>query len=514
MSDAGAADLPAVILVVDDTEANRYAIVRHLTAGGFRVEEAASGTAGLQSASSVLPDLIVLDIRLPDMSGLEVTRRIRANERTADIPILHISASFTDAASRARGLDNGADGYLTHPVDPPVMLATVRALLCARDAEREALRRARQWHATFDAIGEGVCITDAGGRIRRCNRAFHELTGLREGGPDGAPPLSELVPGIESIPEPPFIRMAGGGRDSRVEVGGRWLHVSMVPVAGDAGEADGAVCVLTDLTRERQVDERVRQALQLESTGRLAGGVAHEVNNMMTAILAHTEFALRALVNVDLVRMELEGIHKAATRSAKVARQLLTFSRRQVIQPRVVDVHVLLRDMYDMMHRHLGADRELRFELGAEVPWVVVDPLGLEQILTNLVLNARDAMPHGGTLDVRTANVQLDATMVGRYPEIDVRQGPYVEIAVSDTGYGMGPETLGRIFEPFFTTKEVGKGTGLGLAMVYGMVKQSDGYIWVASEPGQGATFTVQLPQVEPATARARLESSRTSPWC
>jgi two-component system, cell cycle sensor histidine kinase and response regulator CckA len=123
-------------------------------------------------------------------------------------------------------------------------------------------------------------------------------------------------------------------------------------------------------------------------------------------------------------------------------------------------------------------------------------------------------MPHGGTLDVRTANVQLDATMVGRYPEIDVRQGPYVEIAVSDTGYGMGPETLGRIFEPFFTTKEVGKGTGLGLATVYGMVKQSDGYIWVASEPGQGATFTVQLPQVEPATARARLESSRTSPWC
>ena len=486
----------AQLLVVDDTEANRYAVARHLRANGFEVREAATGREALVEVERDIPDMVVLDIRLPDISGLELARRLRADPRTSGIPILHISASFTDSVSLARGLDNGADGYLTHPVDPLVLLATIRGLFRARAAEREAFAMARDWRATFDAIGEGVCITDSAGLVTRCNRAFHDLVG---GPAEGSSYIADLLPGVVMLPHAPYVQLPGGGSAVRLEVGDRWLRVSSTPVAGEAGEEPGAVCVVTDITRERRADERARLAMQLESTGRLAGGVAHEINNMMTVILANAEFALRGLRGGDPVRADIESIHQAATRSAEVARQLLTFSRRQVVRPRVVDVHLLLHKSEGMIRRLLGAHLPLQLRLGATDTWVNVDPLGLEQVIINLALNARDAMPHGGELTISTSNVHLGDEMARRHPEIAIREGRYVQIAVQDTGLGMDRGTLDRIFEPFFTTKRVGEGTGLGLATVFGMVKQSDGYIWADSEVGRGSVFTIQLPQALPA---------------
>ena len=489
----------ARLLIVDDTEANRYAVARHLKANGFEVREAGTGSAALAEVERDLPDMVVLDIRLPDISGLEVARRLRSNPRTAGLPILHISASFTDSVSLARGLDNGADGYLTHPVDPLVLLATIRGLFRARAAEREAFAMARDWRATFDAIGEGVCVTDSTGLITRCNRAFLDLVGGRTG--EASSYLADLLPGVTMLPESPYVQLPGGASAARLEVGDRWLRVSSMPVTGGVGEEPGVVCVVTDITRERRADERARLAMQLESTGRLAGGVAHEINNMMTVILANAEFALRGLSPGDPVRSDIESIHQAAARSAEVARQLLTFSRRQVVRPRVVDVHLLLRKSEGMIRRLLGADRPLRLRLGATDTWVSVDPLGLEQVIINLALNARDAMPHGGELIIATSNVHLGDEMTRRHPEIAIRHGRYVQVAVQDTGLGMDRGTLDRIFEPFFTTKRVGEGTGLGLATVFGMVKQSDGYIWADSEVGHGSVFTIQLPQAVPAVA-------------
>ena len=489
----------ARLLIVDDTEANRYAVARHLKANGFEVREAGTGSAALAEVERDLPDMVVLDIRLPDISGLEVARRLRSNPRTAGLPILHISASFTDSVSLARGLDNGADGYLTHPVDPLVLLATIRGLFRARAAEREAFAMARDWRATFDAIGEGVCVTDSTGLITRCNRAFLDLVGGRTG--EASSYLADLLPGVTMLPESPYVQLPGGASAARLEVGDRWLRVSSMPVTGGVGEEPGVVCVVTDITRERRADERARLAMQLASTGRLAGGVAHEINNMMTVILANAEFALRGLSPGDPVRSDIESIHQAAARSAEVARQLLTFSRRQVVRPRVVDVHLLLRKSEGMIRRLLGADRPLRLRLGATDTWVSVDPLGLEQVIINLALNARDAMPHGGELIISTSNVHLGDEMTRRHPEIAIRHGRYVQVAVQDTGLGMDRGTLDRIFEPFFTTKRVGEGTGLGLATVFGMVKQSDGYIWADSEVGHGSVFTIQLPQAVPAVA-------------
>jgi PAS domain S-box-containing protein len=497
------------LLVVDDTEANRYAVARHLRANGFEVLEAATGQDAIDVAMTQQPDLMVLDIKLPDISGLEIARRLRNDRRTADIPILHLSASFTDSASRARGLDNGADGYLTHPVDPLVMLATIRSLLRAREAERRSFAAARDWSTTFDAIAEGVCITDADGRIRRCNRAFRELLGEGQDRTDGQR-FADLSTALAQSTRVAYALPQGRERSWRVEVGNLWLRVSSVPVRESSGELPSVVWVLTDLTQERRADEQARLALQLESTGRLAGGVAHEINNMMTVILASADFALQGLEPDHPSRDEISAIHQAASRSAEVARQLLTFSRRQVLKPRSVDCHALLGRLEGAVRRLLGADRTLHMELNAPRPWIVVDPLGMEQVVINLALNARDAMPQGGEVTIVTSNIQIGDDMVRHHPGIAIHSGPYVQIEVTDTGYGMDTATRERIFEPFFTTKGVGEGTGLGLATVFGMVKQSDGYIWAESEPGRGTSFRLQLPEAEePAVARSTGTGSR-----
>ncbi len=488
-----------LLLVADDTEANRYAVVRHLKAHGYAVEEADNGGGALARTRELLPDLLILDVRMPDMNGFEVARQVKADPRTAGVPILHISASFTDSESMARGLDNGADGYLTHPIEPVVMIATVRSLLRARTAERAVRVAAGQWQATFDAIGEGVCLVDHEGRIQRCNRAFEEL--METGAGQDGQPLWEMVPGLAPLAHAVGVEGIEQPRAVRLEINGRTLRISTAPIRVESAGGDGAVLVVTDLTRERLVDERARRALQMETTGRLAGGVAHEINNMMTAILSYAEFALRGVALDDPRRADIEGIHKAASRSAEVARQLLTFSRRQVINPQTVDLHTLLREAQPTIARLLGADKVVVLDLAAERPWVAVDPLGLEQVLLNLALNARDAMPGEGRFEITTRNVVLDEAARARHGDVMIRTGPYVELTLGDTGLGMDPDTLQHVFEPFFTTKGVGEGTGLGLATVYGMVKQSDGYIWVESQVGRGTRFIVQLPEVAEVTA-------------
>ena len=478
----------ARILVVDDTEANRYVVTRHLVRNGYTVDEAGNGHDALEMAVTTAPDLIVLDIRLPDINGFEIARRLREDERTASIPILHLSASFTDAASMARGLDNGADGYLTHPVDPPVILATVRALLRARTAEHRVREVADEWRATFDAIGEGVCITDPGGIVVRSNQAFCELLDITVNPGDR---LDEVVPELA-----PLTGAETGSDAIRLDIGNRNLRVSTVRAQVGGGNRQSRIYVVTDLTRERIADERVRRMLQLETTGRLAGGVAHEINNMMTAILSYAEFALRGFESEDTRRADILGIHKAATRSAEIARQLLTYSRRQVVHPRHIDALQLIREITPSLKRLLGAHNTLTLELQNEPAWVKIDPLGFEQILINLVLNARDAMEREGRVLIRATVVELDERFAALHPEIAIRTGAYLQIDVIDNGHGMAATVLDKIFDPFFTTKEVGKGTGLGLAVVFGVVKQSEGYIWANSEVGQGSRFSIQLPLV------------------
>ncbi len=286
------------------------------------------------------------------------------------------------------------------------------------------------------------------------------------------------------------------------------ISLSVAPLHDAAGRVTGMLSIAADLTELRQLEGQYRQAQKMEAVGRLAGGIAHDFNNLLTAIIGTTALVLEDLGLESRVRLDIQEIEKAAKQAAGLTRQLLIFSRQQVLEPRALDLNALVGNLEKMFHRLIGEDIELRTKLAAALGAVRGDPGQLEQAIVNLVVNARDAMPKGGRLTIETADVELDRSYVAAH--VPTQPGRYVLLAISDTGVGMDDATKARLFEPFFTTKEPGRGTGLGLATVYGIVKQSGGYIWAYSELGHGTTFKIYLPRV--AETPAAPESTTASP--
>jgi two-component system cell cycle sensor histidine kinase/response regulator CckA len=274
----------------------------------------------------------------------------------------------------------------------------------------------------------------------------------------------------------------------------RWIRGRATPVKDAAGKVVRVVGIAEDITDLKRTEEQLFGAQKMEAIGRLAGGIAHDFNNLLTAIMGNAEMVLAELSAADPVRQDVEEIRKAGQRASTLTRQLLAFSRQQVLAPRVLDLNELVLNMDKLLRRLIGEDVELHTSLAPDLGAVRADPGQMEQVLMNLAVNARDAMPDGGQLTLETANVVLDEGYVDRHSPVP--RGAYVMVAITDTGTGMTDDVKARIFEPFFTTKEAGKGTGLGLATVYGIIKQSDGYIWPYSEPGRGTTFKVYLPLV------------------
>ncbi len=274
-----------------------------------------------------------------------------------------------------------------------------------------------------------------------------------------------------------------------------------------SGQLLAAIMAERDDALERRLllEEQLRHSQKMEAVGRLAGGIAHDFNNLLTAIIGYTEIVLTSLDPKDERRADAEEIGRAAMRAADLTRQMLAFSRRQVLQPKIIDLNTALGKVEPMLRRVIGEDIVMTVTGKATSPWVRVDPGQVEQVVMNLVVNARDAMAQGGRLTVEASDAVLDDAAVADVP--DVKPGPYVMLSVSDTGVGMPPEVRARIFEPYFTTKDVGKGTGLGLSTAYGIVRQSDGHIAVSSEQGLGTTFRIYLPRCE-APPQAALDPS------
>jgi PAS domain S-box-containing protein len=273
----------------------------------------------------------------------------------------------------------------------------------------------------------------------------------------------------------------------------RYVH-EQAEILHERGIPVRMIGTIQDITDRRQLEERLRQSQKMEAIGQLAGGVAHDFNNLLTGILGHCDLLLGRRRDNDPLRQEIEEIRRAGDRAASLTRQLLAFSRKQVLQPRVLDVRQLVANMSKMLRRLISEDIQLVTVSCPDLWHVRADPGQMEQVILNLVLNARDAMPLGGTLTIGIANLELSQS-AGE--ELGFGAGQYVELEVSDTGQGMDTATLSRIFEPFFTTKQHGKGTGLGLSTVYGIVKQSGGHVRVSSKPGEGTTLRVYLPRVE-----------------
>ena len=262
----------------------------------------------------------------------------------------------------------------------------------------------------------------------------------------------------------------------------------------ESGRACRMLGTMADVTERRRAEEKLAQAQRMEAVGRLAGGIAHDLNNMLTAIVGYSTFVEQGLAGDASARADVREIRRAADRSASLTRSLLAFARREIIQPHALDLHAVIRDLERMLRPALGESIEIEVQLAPGQAIVFADRARLEQVLLNLALNARDAMPGGGRLSIATSTVALGPDAAHRHPGIDINRGSYHRLTITDTGHGMDRETLSRIFEPFYTTKPTGEGTGLGLSTVYGTVKQAGGFVWAYSEPGHGSTFSVYLP--------------------
>jgi len=266
------------------------------------------------------------------------------------------------------------------------------------------------------------------------------------------------------------------------------------PLRDSDGQVSGAICMSLDITDRKQLEEQLRQAQKMEAVGRLAGGIAHDFNNLLMVIQGYGDLLVERLPTGDPLRRNAEQIQMASQRASSLTRQLLAFSRKQMLAPKILNIQTVVADMEKILRRLIGEDVQLETSSAPDLGLVKADRSQIEQVILNLAVNARDAMPQGGRLTIETANVELDASY--SHPPAVLSPGKYVMLAVTDNGCGMDAETQAHVFEPFFTTKEKGKGTGLGLATVYGVVKQSGGYVWVYSEPGRGTSFKIYLPRI------------------
>ena len=512
---------PLRVLIVEDYAPDAELLLLELERGGYaptaeRVETPEAMRAALDRQAW---DLVLADYALPRFNVMAAIAMIR--ERGLDVPIIAVSGT-ADERTGIEVMKAGAHDFFLKDNLRLFVSAVRRELEDAgqrrrRERAEHALRESeRRYRELFEESKDAIFISAPDGRLIDVNPAAVEMLGY--------PSRREL---LETHADRLYVDPADRQRlvreleaegfvkdfEQRLKsTRGEVLTVleTSSAVRDERGTITGYRGILRDITTQRQLEHQFRQSQKLEAVGQLAGGIAHDFNNLLTLIAGNAEIALTPLLPDDPLRRNLEDVLSAAERAAGLTRQLLAFSRRQVLQPKVLDLNAVIAGIEKLLRRTIGEDVELAMALDPELGRVRADPGQIEQVLMNLAVNARDAMPGGGRLSFETANVELDDELARSH--VAVTPGFYVMLAITDTGCGMDRETQNRVFEPFFTTKDPGKGTGLGLSTVYGIVKQSGGFIWVDSEPGHGTTFKTYLPRVEDQAAWTPVDRASDRP--
>jgi PAS domain S-box-containing protein len=524
-------DRRARILVVDDERPNRRLIEAMLEPEGYDVLTAAGGEEAIALAAHEAFDLILLDVMMPGMDGYDVARSVKGNPATRHVPIIMVTA-LGDRDARLRGLRTGAEDFLSKPVDRAELCVRVRNLLRLKAygdyfgkyseiLEQEVRERTAALGERSERLEEQAIA------LRRSEeRTNYALGGARMGvweleihswrlsWSDTMASVFGLEPHEAPTELDAFLKLVHGddrqvvgealtyavnsGTDFGMEFRVLWPDGTMRWMAGRARIVRGAnnaplrlLGVGSDISERKSLEAQLRQSQKMEAIGQLASGVAHDFNNLLTVIMSYSDLVLADMGADDAARDDLLQVVGAARSAASLTRQLLAFSRKQILRPATIDINALVTGMEMMLGRLTSDNVELVIAASPNIGAVRADHGQLEQVLMNLVVNASDAMPHGGRVTIATADAEIDSSVVN---DVAIAARWYTRLSVTDAGGGMDDATREHIFEPFFTTKEPGKGTGLGLATVYGIVHQSGGFIRVESVPDKGSTFSVYLP--------------------
>lgn len=502
------------LLIVEDAESDALLVLHELAREAYEVTHVRVDTveALRQALDTQEWDLVISDFSLPTLNAMDVLSVLATSG--LDLPCIVISGTIGEEAA-VDALKSGANDFIVKDRLARLLPAVARELREAGDrrqrrAAEAALDRARdRMRFALEAAGVGTWESDIASGKTEWSDISERLHGLPAGTFGGT--FEAFIAAIQPDDRQHVLGLiAQSLRDrteSRLEYRVTWPDGSVHWIAGvgqtfydETGQPVRAAGVGIDITVQKQLEEQFHQAQRMESIGGLAGGIAHDFNNLLSAILGFSNLLLDEITAGEVpdrirLKSDLEEIRKAGDRAAALTSQLLAFSRKQIIQPTILNVNAVVENLEPMLQRLIGEDIELTPRLSSDLRSTRADIAQLEQVIMNLIVNARDAMPTGGKITIETANVELDDTYARTH--IAAVPGAYVMLAVSDTGIGMSPETQARIFEPFFTTKPKGRGTGLGLATIYGIVKQNHGNIWVYSEPGKGATFKIYLPLVD-----------------
>jgi PAS domain S-box-containing protein len=508
------------VLVVDANAGLVTLIEKYLRRAGFRAERALTGAAGLAWLTEHTTDLLLLDLNPGDMSGEQFLHVLES--RGQSVPFVVVTGHGEERRA-VEMMKRGALDYLMKDGTLLELLPAVVAQALEQHDRRRLLREAeaayehlrRQYELILHAAGEGICGLDTQGRITFINPAALRMLGYE---------ASELLgQDLTTLAERPSSGENGKLRDAlatdttfcnpdhlfwRKDGSCMPIEYTTTPIRAD-GRPVGSVFVFKDISLRRALEEQVRQSQKLEAVGLLAGGVAHDFNNLLTVVSGYSDVLARNPTLDPRGKEAISEIKNASERAISLARQLLAFSRKQVLRPQPIDLNAVIGEINKLIRRLIGDRISLVTKLAAGLSPVTADCGQIEQVILNLAGNARDAMPEGGTLTITTANVTVGPKEAANQPGL--RPGRYALLTATDTGRGMDPATQARVFEPFFTTKEPGEGTGLGLAVVHGIVTQSDGHITVQSEPGRGSTFRVLLPQTETSVATPEANGEATS---